>query len=129
MKKTLLLFTLLSTLALANQAVVDKLFAKYTKNGGSHFSATKGKQMWEKTHMVKGEKMSCTKCHTANLTVKGEHYKTGKVIEPLAPSVNPKSFETVKHAKKWFKRNCKQVYKRKCTAQEKGDFLSYIVSQ
>lgn len=129
MKRLIALSFLAVSLSWADQAVIDTLFSKYTKNGGSNFSAARGKEMWEATHMVKGEEMSCVKCHTANLKEAGKHYKTGKKIEPMAVSVNAKRFETVKHAKKWFKRNCKQVYKRKCTAQEKGDFLAYIVGE
>ena len=29
---------------------------------------------------------------------------------------------------KWFKRNCNDVLKRACTAQEKGDFMAYVLS-
>jgi cytochrome c553 len=32
---------------------------------------------------------SCATCHGRNLTQSGRHAKTGKVINPLAPSVNP----------------------------------------
>ena len=127
--KIVTIFALLSGSLMADQVIVDALFAKFTKNGGKSFSAVKGKQMWEESHMVKGEKMSCVTCHTADLKKVGKHYKTGKRIEPMAVSLNEKRFESMKHAKKWFRRNCKQVYARKCTAQEKGDFLAYIVGE
>jgi len=29
---------------------------------------------------------------------------------------------------KWFRRNCKTVLGRECTAQEKGDILTYLSS-
>lgn len=34
------------------------------------------------------------------------------------------------HAKveKWFRRNCQDVLQRACTAQEKGDFITYLLS-
>lgn len=72
---------------------------------------------------------SCATCHTADLTRPGKHAKTGKPIEPLAPSVNPKSLTDPKHVEKWLYRNCRWTLGRECTAGEKADFLAYIKSQ
>ena len=58
-----------------------------------------------------------------------EATKTGKVIDPMAPSVNPKRFTDAKEIEKWFKRNCTWTVGRECTPQEKGDFLSYLRTQ
>lgn len=49
-------------------------------------------------------------------------------IEPLAPAVTPTRFTDSKKVEKWFRRNCDDVLKRECTAQEKGDFISWIVT-
>jgi len=29
---------------------------------------------------------------------------------------------------KWFKRNCKDVLARECTAQEKADFVAFLIA-
>ncbi len=44
----------------------------------------------------------------------------------MAVSVNPERFTKTKKIKKWFKRNCKWAWGRECTAQEKGNFLTYF---
>jgi hypothetical protein len=56
----------------------------------------------------------------------GKHAKTGKAIEPMAPSVNPKRLSDEKQIRKWFSRNCKWTLGRECTAQEQGDVLLYL---
>jgi len=72
---------------------------------------------------------SCATCHTADPTRAGEHVKTGKPIEPLAPSVNPERLTDPKHIEKWLYRNCRWTLGRECTADEKADFLAYIRTQ
>ena len=37
--------------------------------------------------------------------------------------------ELQKKIEKWFKRNCKEAWGRECTAQEKADFLTYLITQ
>jgi hypothetical protein len=46
----------------------------------------------------------------------------------MAPSVNPKRFSDAANVEKWFKRNCNDVLKRACSTQEKGDFITYMLS-
>ena len=53
---------------------------------------------------------------------------TGKIIQPMAPAANPMRFTDVAKTQKWFKRNCKDVVGRECTAQEKGDVLTWLIS-
>ncbi|MBU2284174.1 MAG: DUF1924 domain-containing protein, partial [Gammaproteobacteria bacterium] len=45
-----------------------------------------------------------------------------------APATNPERFTNLKKVEKWFRRNCDDVFARECTAQEKGDFISWIDS-
>jgi len=59
----------------------------------------------------------------------GEHIRTGKVIDPMALSANPNRFSDAKKIEKWFRRNCKWVLGRTCTAQEKGNILLYLQNQ
>ena len=72
---------------------------------------------------------SCATCHTADLTKTGKHAKTGKSIEPLAPSVNPQRLTDQKKVDKWLLRNCRWTLGRECTADENAVFISYIKSQ
>ncbi len=72
---------------------------------------------------------SCATCHTDDLTRPGQHAKTGKPIEPMAPSVNPERLTDQAKVEKWLRRNCRWTLGRECTAAEKADFLAYIESQ
>ena len=72
---------------------------------------------------------SCATCHRSNLTQPGKHAKTGKVIEPMAPSVNPQRLTDQKKVEKWLLRNCTWTLGRECSAAEKADFIAYIKTQ
>ncbi len=116
-----------SSMAVATPAT-DALFAQYKAAGATSFSAEHGKQNWTKEVVSKeGEKRSCTTCHDADLTKPGKHNTTKKVIEPMAPSVNAERYTDQKKIEKWFKRNCEWAWGRECTAQEKGDFLKFLM--
>lgn len=77
---------------------------------------------------TKGSDWSCTTCHTLDPRKPGRHTVTGKAIEPMAPAVNPQRLTDAAKVEKWFKRNCKDVLERECTAQEKGDVITYLRS-
>lgn len=91
------------------------------------FSAERGRQIFfdQQPHQKLG-KISCSSCHTDDVRKQGKNAKTGKVFEPIAPSVNPKAFTSVKNLEKWLKRNFNDVYGREGTAKEKGDSILYI---
>jgi hypothetical protein len=72
---------------------------------------------------------SCVTCHGRDLTQPGRHAKTGKTIEPMAPSVNPKRLTDQATVEKWLLRNCGWTLGRECTAGEKADFIAYIKTQ
>ena len=132
MKKQLALALLLSGCASANAAVVDDMLATYKATGAGNFSASKGEAMWNKDYPdpdEPGKVRNCHTCHGKDLTAKGKHARTGKVIDPIAPSANKERLTDPKFIEKWFKRNCKWVMERVCTPQEKGDFLSYLRNQ
>ena len=95
-----------------------------TTAGFQGFSAVRGEQFFKTRH---GNEWSCSSCHTDNPAAPGKHAKTGKAIEPLAPSANAERFTNPKKVEKWFKRNCNDVLGRACTAQEKGDVLAYLL--
>jgi hypothetical protein len=53
--------------------------------------------------------------------------RTAKVIAPLAPAANPQRFTDPGKAEKWFRRNCKDVLTRECSAAEKADLLAFLL--
>lgn len=95
------------------------------KPGFQEFSAERGETFFKAKH---GGEWSCSSCHTDNTAAEGKHAKTGKIIKPLAPSANAERFTDMAKVEKWFKRNCNDVLERVCTAQEKGDVLTYLLA-
>ncbi|WP_296487115.1 DUF1924 domain-containing protein [Rhodoferax sp.] len=74
----------------------------------------------QKFYSTQGAELSCASCHTNSPKLEGKHAKTNKAVEPIAPSVNPKRFSDAAIVKKWFRRNCNDVLKRTCSAQERS---------
>ena len=99
--------------------------AKAANPGFVRLSAERGQQFFAKTH---GKEWSCSSCHTKNPAGAGKHVVTNKLIDPMAPAVNPLRFTRPAKVEKWFKRNCNDVLGRACTAQEKGDALAYLMT-
>jgi hypothetical protein len=93
--------------------------------------AAAGKAAWTAEHNPPGatSPRSCSTCHTADLTKTGKHATTGKPIDPMAVSVNPKRLTDPAKVEKWFGRNCRWTLGRDCTPVEKANFVSYIKSQ
>jgi hypothetical protein len=108
--------------------VVSRLLQQYESQGGSRFSAASAEALWTRDFRdpKSGDARRCSTCHTEDLRRAGKHATTGKAIEPLAPSANPKRLTDPEHIEKWFSRNCKWTFGRECTPQEKGDFLVMI---
>ena len=88
------------------------------------FDSKRGEEFFQAKH----SDWSCATCHTDDPRKTGKHATTEKDIKPLAPVANPERFTDAKKVAKWFKRNCNDVLKRQCDAQEKGDMLSYLLS-
>ncbi len=91
------------------------------------FTGAEGRRIYLAEHTQDGERVSCASCHTTDPRQRGRT-PVGKVVEPLAPSANPDRFTDRREVEKWFKRNCKQVMGRECTAEEKGHFLTYVLA-
>ncbi len=130
MKRKLIFVTaIMVAIPLYAQAdAVSELQAKYQTQSAGPFSAKAGEALWNKKFIDarSGKERNCTVCHTTDLTKAGKHVRTGKVIEPLAPSANPKRLANVEKIEKWFVRNCKWTLGRACSAQEKGDVLAFL---
>lgn len=113
----------------------DDLLAQYATAAGketpafSGFSAARGKTLHtQKFAGGKPDTPACTTCHGENTRGAGRTL-TGKAIEAVAVSATPQRYTDPAKVEKWFKRNCNEVLGRTCTAQEKGDWLSYMISQ
>jgi len=118
--------------AQASENILNERMDAYRAQGGADFDADRGKRMWAETHTqsASGKSVSCTSCHSANLKQTGSHIRTGKLIEPMAASTaGADRFKDPAKIEKWFLRNCKWTLGRECTAQEKGDFLAWFLSQ
>ncbi len=113
-------------LAAAANPVQDsyRAAAKQENAGFKDFSAARGQAFYS----AKNGDMACASCHGDSPKAGGKHAKTGKEILPLAPSANAQRFTDAAKVEKWFGRNCKDVLNRACTAQEKGDFIAYVLS-
>jgi cytochrome c553 len=95
----------------------------WTAQAGAPAQAERGQALFNQRH---GGEWSCASCHGTPPTAQGKHASTGKSIEPLAPAFNAKAFTDTAKTDKWFKRNCKDVLSRECSAQEKADVLAYL---
>ena len=127
MKRIITLGLLLMALGAQASPAVDSLMQGYRQQGATDFSADAGQQLWTREFTSQGgQTRSCASCHTDDPRKAGKHIKTGKPIEPMAPSINPQRLSDEKDMRKWFGRNCKWTLGRACTAQEQGDVLLYL---
>ena len=115
----------MSVTAIAADTTPQAQLSQWSKEAGKPGDAERGKAFFNAKH---GKDLSCASCHNSNPVTQGKHSSTGKVIEPLAPSANPKAFTDTAKINKWFRRNCNDGVSRECSAQEKADFLAYLTS-
>ncbi len=130
MKKSLIVIALTLSLppgAAANPVQIQdgyRVAAKQENAGFKDFSVQRGQMFY----LAKSGELACATCHGESPKLHGRHAKTGKDILPLAPAANAERFSDPAKVEKWFKRNCADVLNRACTAQEKGDFMAYLLS-
>lgn len=115
--------------ATPQQLLVDySVLAKREAPAFAGFSVARGADLYGQPRMrADGVKASCSGCHTADPKAAGRS-RANKDIAPLAPAANPRRFTDAVQVEKWFARNCPDVLERACTAQEKGDFITYLLS-
>ncbi len=123
-KALLLLLTLFSLIGSAVATPPQELLNGYEAQSGQA-SSIRGEQLFNAKH---GKEWSCASCHENPPNHETKHLVTGKIIKPLSPNVNPKRFSDQAKVEKWFKRNCNDVFDRECTAQEKADILSWLMT-
>jgi hypothetical protein len=93
------------------------------------FSAARGEALHHKAFAGgKPDTPACTACHGKDTRAAGRT-PAGKAIEPVAVSAAASRYTDPAKVEKWFKRNCNEVLGRECSAQEKGDWLSFMLTQ
>jgi mono/diheme cytochrome c family protein len=102
-----------------------QLLATYSSLARAAPSPARGQQFFTSAH---GGEWSCASCHGASPTGSGKHARTGRAIAPLAPGFNAERFTDAAFSEKWFRRNCNDVVGRECTAGEKADVLSWLIT-
>lgn len=102
-----------------------ELLSGYTAQAGQAAVPARGQQIF---NTRQGREWSCGSCHGALPTQTGKHASTGKSIGALAPAFNPQRFTDAAKVEKWFRRNCNDVMARECSAAEKADVLSWLMT-
>jgi len=109
----------------AQAATTAQLQAGYSAQAGTPASPERGQQLFTTRH---GRDWSCSTCHGAVPVQTGKHASTGKPIAALAPAVTPERFTDPAKVEKWFRRNCNDVLGRECSAGEKADVMSWLMT-
>ena len=110
-------------------AKMTKAEADKKKSAAESFSADNGRQIYLASRNWEGEEQpACATCHTDDPKKVGKHIISKKPINPLAPAANPERFTDIAKVEKNFSKHCNELYNRDCTAQEKGHFLTYLLS-
>lgn len=118
---------MVGALPLAQAATPAELLAAYTAQAGAQPSPERGQKFWS-TRFGKEFGWTCASCHTATPNKPGKHDISDKVIKPLAPAANAERFTDQKKVDGYFSMNCKDVVGRECTALEKADVLSWLLT-
>lgn len=120
-----IVLTALATLpAAAAETSAAQQLAHWSAQAGAPGNAEQGRAFFTGRH---GGEWSCSSCHGNPPTVAGRHASTGKDIAALAPAFNPRAFTDSARVDKWFRRNCRDVLERECSAAEKADVLAYLI--
>ncbi len=135
MRKPLQFTVIAAAIIMATPAFASPLLDQYKtqaqQEGTSFtgFSAERGKAFYLAHHATgKAETPACTSCHTDTPTKAGLT-RAGKTIAPLATSLSPDRYTDKRKVEKWFRRNCNSVLGRACRATEKGDFITFMLTQ
>ena len=115
----------------ARAGILDGLAAEVRRADPAFagFSAERGAALFTATHTGgQPDTPSCTTCPGPAPTAAGRT-RAGKPIGPMALSAAPARYTDPEKVAKWFDRNCRSVLGRACTALEKGDFITFMVSR
>ncbi|CAG0995461.1 Cytochrome c'' [Methylophilaceae bacterium] len=139
MLKKMIYALLLTTAVVSLQANADvvaarklahkyEVFAKHINPAYKGLSAEDGHAFYSREILVRSHNISCASCHTGNPGNKGRHIVTDKPIRPLAPARNAKRFASVDKVEKNFDKHCLDIIGRQCSAEEKGNFIAYLLT-
>lgn len=126
MRSVVLLLGLVLSFAVRGESPRQILDSFIAQAGGA--SAARGEQLFRARFATGKTADSCIACHTEDARASGQHVKTHKAIDPLAPVAQKDRFSDPAKVEKWFRRNCNEVLGRACTPQEKADFTAYMIS-
>jgi mono/diheme cytochrome c family protein len=104
----------------------ESLLAAYVAQAGAPASPERGQKLFT-TNFGK-DYNGCVDCHTASPAKDGKDLLTDKRIAPLAPAANKARFTDKHKVEMAFNMNCRDVVGRKCTAGEKADVMSWLIS-
>ena len=135
-KYAYILLTALGVVSFSAQADVasaQKLADKYMTfakniNPSAKASADAGKAFYTRKIVVQGKEISCSSCHTDNPAAQGKNVKDGKAIKPLSPVANAKRFSDLDKVETNFEKHCLDILGKDCTAQEKADYITYLLT-
>lgn len=108
-------------------ATPAELLAAYTAQAGAKPSAERGQKLFT-TDFGRIMGLRCASCHGANPTGRGKDEVSEKPISPLAPAANPARFTDKSKVENSFRLNCNDVVGRECTALEKADVMTWLIS-
>ncbi len=122
-----MLAALLGLASAVQAATPAELLAGYQAQAGKPASPERGKAFFSKNF---GQQMgwSCSSCHTDDPTKAGKDDVSEKPIDPMAPAFNARRFTDKTKVENAFRLNCKDVVGRECTALEKADLLSWLLT-
>jgi uncharacterized membrane protein len=119
----------------ANEVNAEKLAIKYyniAKAINPDYKApsvTDGKLFFNRKFNVNGKMIACASCHTTNPANEGKNIVTHKPIKPLAPTINPNRFSDLDKVEDKFTEHCNDILGADCTAMEKANFISYLITE
>jgi cytochrome b len=125
----LALLALGSAQAIAADPAREAILADYARQANAAFSAQRGEALYLSRNTASPDFAACATCHTPDPTQPGRHAKTGRAIQPMAVSANPKRFTDAAKVEERFGRDCQTVLGRACTAIEKGDYITFLSSK
>lgn len=123
----LVLFAAANLFCAAQAATPAELLAEYTAKAGAPAQPERGQRFFN-TNFGREFGWSCASCHGAVPTKPGADELTKKVIGAMAPASNPARFTDRAKTEHQFRLNCKDVIGRDCSAAEKADVLSWLLT-
>ena len=117
---------LLAAATAAKGATPAEVLAGYVAKAGAPGSAERGQKLFNTSFGRDYD--GCAACHGAVPTKDGKDLVSEKKIGPLAPAFNTARFTDAAKVEHNFRINCKDVIGRECTAQEKADVMTWLLS-